>query len=121
MNYRDRSGRTVPGDNNHGDWLAPAFAEMFRVLEDDAFCVSFYGWSKVDKFFAAWTSAGFRPVGHFRFAERTAPGHEQEAAERRKRRSAARRAIVERDRVGPRCGPRSGRSCVSTSSWDRLP
>ncbi|MCQ4380034.1 DNA methylase, partial [Clostridioides difficile] len=28
-NFRDRSGRSIANDVN-GDWLAPAFAEMFR-------------------------------------------------------------------------------------------
>jgi len=27
----------------------------------------FYGWTKVDEFFAAWRSAGFQPVGHIVF------------------------------------------------------
>src|ERR1700730_7361165 len=31
------------------------------------FCVCFYGWSKADKFIAAWRAAGFRPVGHLVF------------------------------------------------------
>lgn len=69
VNYRDRTGRTVPNDDN-SEWLVPAYREMFRVLEDDAFCVSFYGWSKIDKFFAAWSGAGFRPVAHFTFPKR---------------------------------------------------
>src|SRR3546814_5159686 len=49
--------------------LAPAFAQMFRVLRDDAFCISFYGWNRVDRFFAAWRAAGFRVVGHIVFAK----------------------------------------------------
>lgn len=31
VNYRARDGRTVPGDTT-ADWLAPAFAELYRVL-----------------------------------------------------------------------------------------
>jgi hypothetical protein len=30
--------------------LKPAFAEMFRVLVPDSFCVSFYGWPQADRF-----------------------------------------------------------------------
>jgi site-specific DNA-methyltransferase (adenine-specific) len=69
--YRDRSGRTVANDN-HGGWLVPAFAQMHRVLKPSAFCVSFYGWNKVDLFMAAWRAAGFRPVGHIVFRKRYA-------------------------------------------------
>ncbi len=64
--YRDRSGRSVANDNN-ADWLAPAFAEMHRLLKPAAFCVSFYGWNKVHLFMDAWHAAGFRPVGHIIF------------------------------------------------------
>jgi DNA modification methylase len=64
--YRDRSGRTVANDD-HGDWIAPAFAEMFRVLKPSAFCVSFYGWPSVDLFVSAWRAVGFRPVSHLVF------------------------------------------------------
>lgn len=69
VNYRDRSGRRVANDDND-NWLAPAFREIFRVLEDHAFCVSFYGWSQTDKFFSAWRAAGFRVVGHITFPKR---------------------------------------------------
>src|SRR5437868_5778390 len=61
--YRDRSNRTVSNDDRDG-WLRPAFAEIYRVLKYNSFCVSFYGWPKVDRFFAAWRNAGFYPVGH---------------------------------------------------------
>jgi len=63
VNFRDRQGRSLAGDN-HDEWLRPAFAEIFRVLKPGRFCVSFFGWNKVDRFFAAWRTAGFRPVGH---------------------------------------------------------
>ena len=71
VNYRSRDGRTVPNDDND-DWLIPAFAEMYRVLAEDAFCVSFYGWSSADKFLQAYRAAGFRVVGHFAFTKRYA-------------------------------------------------
>jgi|SRR5579884_105262 len=69
VNYKARDGRTVLNDDNDA-WLKPAFAEMYRVLADGAFCVTFYGWSEADKFLAAYRAAGFRTVGHFVFPKR---------------------------------------------------
>jgi site-specific DNA-methyltransferase (adenine-specific) len=69
VNYQDRGGRGLAGDK-HGDWLKPAFAQMHRILKRDALCVSFYGWSKTDEFYAAWKAAGFRVVGHITFPKR---------------------------------------------------
>ena len=69
VNYQDRAGRGLAGDK-HGDWLKPAFAQMHRILKRDALCVSFYGWSKTDEFYAAWKAAGFRVVGHITFPKR---------------------------------------------------
>lgn len=69
VNYESSDGRTIKGDQT-SEWLVPAFAEMHRVLKDNSFCISFYGWGKVDLFFAAWRNAGFRPVGHFVFIKR---------------------------------------------------
>jgi adenine-specific DNA-methyltransferase len=66
VNYRDRSGRSIANDRE-ADWLAPAFAEMHRVLKPNSLAVSFYGWNKIDKFMSAWKSAGFYPVGHIVF------------------------------------------------------
>jgi DNA modification methylase len=66
VNYRDRDGRTIQNDAN-ADWLKPAMAEAYRVLKQDRVAIMFYGWSKVDAFFAAWRSAGFQPVGHLVF------------------------------------------------------
>lgn len=64
--YQSRDGREVRNDNNFA-WLKSAYAEMYRVLTLDSFCVSFYGWPHVDKFLAAFRNAGFRPVGHIMF------------------------------------------------------
>ena len=69
MNYRDRTGRHVQNDDNAA-WLKPAYREMFRVLRPDAFCVSFYGYTKIDLFMDAWKSAGFRIAGHFVFPKK---------------------------------------------------
>ncbi len=63
INYQSRDGRSIAGDVNDG-WLIPAFAEAYRVLKNGGFCISFYGWSKADRYLAAWREAGFRPVGH---------------------------------------------------------
>ena len=53
-----------------GQWLAPSFAQLYRVLKPGRFCVSFYGWNKVDQFFAAWKAAGFSAVGHLVWVKR---------------------------------------------------
>lgn len=71
VNYKDRTGRAIANDVN-ADWLEPAFMQMARVLKDNSFCVSFYGWTKIDLFFAAWKKAGLRPVGHVVFAKQYA-------------------------------------------------
>jgi adenine-specific DNA-methyltransferase len=68
-NYQSRDGRRVPNDDNDR-WLKPAFAQMYRALEKDSFCVSFYGWPQADKFIQAYRAAGFRVVGHFAFPKR---------------------------------------------------
>lgn len=64
VNYRDRRNRTVPNDDNTA-WLRPAFAQISRVLKNDRFCISFYGWNKADLFLKVWKSVGLYPVGHF--------------------------------------------------------
>src|SRR5580704_13985294 len=69
VNYKSRDGRTVPNDDNDR-WLVPAFERMYRVLKEDSFCVSFYGWPKADLFLTAYRTAGFRIVGHFAFPKR---------------------------------------------------
>ena len=66
VSYTDRSGRSIANDTA-GDWLEPAFREMYRVLAPDSLAFSFYGWTRVDQFMAAWRRAGFRVVGHVTF------------------------------------------------------
>lgn len=66
VNYRDRKGRRIANDNNPA-WVAPAFSGIARLMTPDAFCVSFYGWTQVDVFMAAWRAAGLVPVGHLVF------------------------------------------------------
>ena len=67
--YKASDGRGLANDDNDV-WLKPAFAELYRVLTPDSFCVSFYGWPHVDRFMAAFRQAGFRPVGHLVFPKR---------------------------------------------------
>jgi adenine-specific DNA-methyltransferase len=69
VRYKPRDGRAVSGDDNAA-WLKPAFAQMYRVLNADGFCFSFYGWPHADRFMEAFRAAGFRPVGHFSFPKR---------------------------------------------------
>ena len=66
VNYRDRAGRSIPNDVDAG-WLKPAMGEAYRVLKQNRVAVMFYGWNRVDAFFAAWREAGFTPVGHLVF------------------------------------------------------
>lgn len=68
VGYKDRSGRTLAGDNSP-EWLQPACHEMYRVLKNDSLMVSFYAWNRADLFINAWKSAGFRIVGHIVFAK----------------------------------------------------
>jgi DNA modification methylase len=63
VRYRDRHGRSIANDDCLDPVLA-AFPEVYRVMKSDSLCVCFYGWNRIDEFFAAWTTAGFRPVGH---------------------------------------------------------
>jgi adenine-specific DNA-methyltransferase len=61
--YKDRFGRTLANDDNPAA-VVGAYAELYRVLKRDRFCVSFYGYPKLDAFVHAWTEAGFDTVGH---------------------------------------------------------
>ncbi|RHW56986.1 DNA methylase, partial [Cronobacter sakazakii] len=67
VGYKDRTGRTLAGDNS-AEWLQPACHEMYRVLKNDSLMVSFYAWNRADLFLNAWKTAGFRVVGHIVFA-----------------------------------------------------
>ena len=68
VNYRDRYGRSIQNDVNAA-WIQPAFAETYRLLKQDTFCVSFYSWTRVDRFMAAWRGVGFQAVGHLVFCK----------------------------------------------------
>jgi len=68
VNYTPRDQRQIANDR-HSEWLSPAFAEMYRLLKPNTFCVSFYGWPNVERFMWAWKKSGFRPVTHFSFVK----------------------------------------------------
>ena len=59
----------IVGDDDPS-WLMPSFAEIYRVLKPDSFCVSFYGWPHSDLFVGVWKALGFRLVSHFAFVKR---------------------------------------------------
>lgn len=60
------------GYADSGDWVRPAFTQVYRLLKPGSFCVSFYDWRKVDIFVAAWRAIGFRIAGHVVFRKRYA-------------------------------------------------
>jgi DNA modification methylase len=70
VRYKDRSGRTVRNDGYPAARILDAFNDVYRVLKPNSLCVSFYGWNRVDAFFAAWKGTGFTPVGHIVFHKR---------------------------------------------------
>lgn len=61
--YRDRTGRTLANDDNP-DGVLPAYAEIYRVMKPDSYCITFYGWTAIADFAQAWALAGFRSIGH---------------------------------------------------------
>lgn len=66
VNYRGRwtkKRQPIAGDDNAA-WLLPAYRELFRLLKDDRFLVTFYGWPHADLFVSAFKAAGFRLVSH---------------------------------------------------------
>lgn len=63
VSYRDRSGRQVPNDDCL-DAVLPVFGDLYRALKPGGFCISFYGWNRVDRFMEAWKGAGFTVAGH---------------------------------------------------------
>lgn len=73
VRYKSRDGKRVRNDDNAA-WLRPAFAQIHRVLKPGSYCVTFYGWKRVDRFVAAWSTAGFRIVGHLVFRKQYASG-----------------------------------------------
>ena len=63
VGHRGRWGsdqEPIQGDED-ARWIAPAFEEIWRVLKQDSFCLSFYGWPHADVFLSDWKAVGFRP------------------------------------------------------------
>ncbi|MEM9668645.1 MAG: DNA methyltransferase [Pseudomonadota bacterium] len=61
-NYRDSNGRTVRNDTN-AEAVLSVYPEIYRVLKPNSYCISFYGWTALAEFTAAWADAGFKIVG----------------------------------------------------------
>lgn len=71
VNYEGRwdgDRETIAGDDC-SDWLRPAFAQIWRVLKNDSFCVSFYGWPHAEIFVGVWKELGFRLISHIAFVK----------------------------------------------------
>lgn len=64
----DGKKRAIVGDRDES-WVAPAFAEMFRVMKRDSFAVTFYGWPHADVFVGTFREVGFRLVSHIVFVK----------------------------------------------------
>lgn len=73
VRYRDRAGRTIANDVDPAS-VIDAFTDVYRVLKPNTFCISFYGWNRVDAFFRAWRRAGFHPVWSGTRTMHRAPG-----------------------------------------------
>lgn len=72
--YKDRSDRQVMNDDNWR-WIAPAFSQIYRVLKEDSYCVSFYGWQHIEKLMTIWKFLGFYPVAHLVWPKRYPSKH----------------------------------------------
>ena len=68
VRYRDRDGRTLANDDNPHAVLS-AYAELYRVLKPNSYCISFYGWTAIAEFSESWKNAGFKTVGHIVWAK----------------------------------------------------
>lgn len=71
VNYRgrwDSDAQPIAGDDST-DWIEPVFADLWRILKPDTFCVSFYGWPQTDRFVGVWKGLGFRLVSHLAFVK----------------------------------------------------
>lgn len=71
VDYRGRwdgERKAIVGDDD-SRWVRPVFAELHRVLKDDAFAVTFYGWPHADVFVGTFKEVGFRLVSHLAFVK----------------------------------------------------
>jgi site-specific DNA-methyltransferase (adenine-specific) len=64
----DGKHKAIAGDDDSG-WVLPVFAELWRVMKDDSFAVTFYGWPHADVFVGAFKEVGFRLVSHLVFVK----------------------------------------------------
>ena len=64
VNFKTLDGRPAYPNDDNTRWLKPAFAEMFRVLRPNSYCICFYGWMKAELLIQAWKGAGFKPISH---------------------------------------------------------
>ena len=64
----DGDKKVIVGDDDPS-WVLPAFAEMYRVLRNDSFVVTFYGWPHADIFVGTFKQVGFRLVSHLAFVK----------------------------------------------------
>ena len=71
VNYRGRwdGGKTTIVGDDDASWVEPAYREMHRVLKDDSFVVTFYGWPHSDIFAGTFKALGFRIVSHLAFVK----------------------------------------------------
>jgi adenine-specific DNA-methyltransferase len=69
VRYQSRDGRRIANDDRDA-WLVPAFAQAFRVLRRDRFCISFCGFTQAERFIRAWKAAGFRVLEHLVWRKR---------------------------------------------------
>jgi adenine-specific DNA-methyltransferase len=68
VNYRDRDGRSYINDNpKDPSWILPAYTEMYRVLKDNHYLISFYGYTQAEHFISAWKQVGFTIHEHLVF------------------------------------------------------
>ena len=74
VNYRSSDGRScyANDDPKKANWLIPIFSELYRVLRNDSFCISFYGFIQADKFVATWKYVGFRVLEQLVWTKRYA-------------------------------------------------
>lgn len=68
VNYKDRSGRQIANDDDPAAVLG-IYAELYRVLKPNSYCISFYGWTKLAAFARAWDEAGFHIGGRIIWAK----------------------------------------------------
>ena len=71
VNYTGRwdgPREAIVGDGD-ASWVLPVFSELWRVMRDDSFAVTFYGWPHADVFVGAFKTVGFRLVSHLVFVK----------------------------------------------------